>query len=123
MKLLFRYILFSFVFIGLNFGNPPLLHSQTKSMRKIERQSRRSQSLLNQKKSKKVQKAEKKAEDVKEKQKDKYNTKRKDALKHREEIQTPATRERMKETKKQAENWNKKKRTPFFKKIFRQKPG
>jgi biopolymer transport protein ExbB/TolQ len=122
MKLLFRCVLFGFIFIGLNFASTSLLYSQTKSMRKIERQSKRSQSLLNQRKSKKVQKAEKKAEAVKEKQKDEYNKKRKDVLDRRNEIQTPATRERMKESRKQAENWNKQKRTPFFKRIFRRKP-
>lgn len=74
--------------------------------------------------SRKVMKAERKAEKVKEQQKKDFEKARKKELKHRWEIQSPKTKERMKETRKDADQFNnrmRKNHEPFWKKIFRRK--
>ena len=50
-----------------------------------------------------------------------YEKRRKEALKHRYSIQTKEVQERMKESRKKAERFNKSKREPFFRTLFQKK--
>lgn len=55
------------------------------------------------------------------KEKKDYEKRRKAAVKHRYSIQTKEVQERMKLSKKKADNFNKRKKDPFFKELLRKK--
>ena len=55
------------------------------------------------------------------KEKKEYEKRRKAAVKHRYSIQTKEVQERMKESKKKADNFNKSKKEPFFEELFKKK--
>lgn len=71
--------------------------------------------------SRKVLKAEAKAEKKKEQQKKAYLLSQKKDKKRRFEMQTPETKKRMKETKRNAKRINDQNRQPFLKKMFQRK--
>jgi hypothetical protein len=50
-----------------------------------------------------------------------YEKRRKEALKHRYSIQSPEVQARMKESKKKADSYNRKKKEPFFERLFKKK--
>jgi hypothetical protein len=55
------------------------------------------------------------------KEKKDYEKRRKEAVKQRYSIQTQEVQDRMKESKKKADNFNKSKKDPFFKELFKKK--
>jgi len=71
--------------------------------------------------SRKVRRAIKKSEKAEERQDKNYDKSRKEALKHRYDIQTREVQERMKKSKKRADRYNKSKREPFYKDLFNKK--
>lgn len=71
--------------------------------------------------SRKVRKAEAKAEKKKEQQKKAYLVSQKKDKKRRFEMQTPETKKRMKETKRNSKRINDQNRQPFLKKMFQRK--
>jgi hypothetical protein len=91
-------------------------------MRQIERRSKKADGLLNSSKSRKVAKAEKKAGETKKRQKESYERAKEKDLKHRMDLQSDRTKEMMKETQENSDQMRKKRREPFFKRIFRKKP-
>jgi hypothetical protein len=92
-------------------------------MRRIERNNRRDERSIENAKSSKVKAAEAKKADQKEELIKTYDKAREKELKHREKMQTKATRLRMKETRKKADKYNNKYKESFFKRIFgRKKP-
>ena len=80
-----------------------------------------SQGCFHQRKSRTVIKAENRAEQVDIKREKAYEKERKDGLKHQYEIQTKEVQERMKQSRNNAEKYNRqmRKREPFFKRLFR----
>ena len=70
---------------------------------------------------KRVKQAERRQEQLKQKEKRLYEKKRKAALKHRQDIQTREVQDRMKETKKRSDQYNKGKKEPFYKDLFNRK--
>ncbi len=118
VKLFIRLIVLCFILITQTQFVETVAQSKSKSMRQIERRSKHSDGSLNSSKSRKVIKAEKKAERTKKKQEEAYQKAKKKDLKHRSDMQSDRTKEMMKETKKKAEVNNKRKRTPFFKRLF-----
>ena len=70
---------------------------------------------------KKVRQAERRQEQLKKKEKKEYEQRRQEALKHRHDIQTKEVQERMKETKKRSDHYNKGKKEPFYKDLFNRK--
>ncbi|NJO91036.1 MAG: hypothetical protein HC831_20275 [Chloroflexia bacterium] len=68
--------------------------------------------------SRKVKKAEAKAEKKKEQQKKAYLVSQKKDKKRRLEMQTPETKKRMKETRRNARKINDQKHQPFIKRLF-----
>jgi hypothetical protein len=119
MKLLYRLILLTFLFADIS--GSVIIHAQTSSMRKIERNDRRGKRALKRDESKKVRDAKKKAEQQKKDQKKAYEKAKKEDNKRRMDLQTPETRERMKEAQKMADANNNRGREPFFKRIFKRK--
>jgi hypothetical protein len=69
----------------------------------------------------KVRQAQRKAEKVSKQEKKEYDKRRKAALKHRYEIQTKETRERMKETEKRSAKYGRKQKEPFYKNLFKKR--
>jgi hypothetical protein len=69
----------------------------------------------------KVRQAQRKSEKVNKQEKKDYDKRRKAALKHRYEIQTKETRERMKETEKRSAMYGRKQKEPFYKNLFKKK--
>ena len=63
----------------------------------------------------KVKQAQRRQEQLKEK------NKRKATLKHRHDIQTKEVQDRMKQTRKRSEQYNRGKKEPFFKDLFKRK--
>ena len=55
------------------------------------------------------------------KERKEYEKRRKAALKHRYSIQSEEVQERMKESKKKADKFNKGKKEPFYKKLFQKR--
>lgn len=94
---------------------------QSKSMKDIERRSGTSERSIKRTESKKVRQAKENAEEKKEKQKERYEKAKKDDNERRYNMQTPGTKQRMKETKKQAEEFNNKGHESFFKRLFKRK--
>lgn len=80
-----------------------------------------SQGCFHQRKSRTVIKAENRAERADKKRDKTYERERKNGLKHQYEIQTKEVQERMKQSRKNAEKYNRqmRKREPFFKRLFR----
>ncbi|NOY36162.1 MAG: hypothetical protein GXO83_01145 [Chlorobi bacterium] len=74
-----------------------------------------------QKPSRKVSKAQKKAEKVDDQQKKAYQAARKKEVKRRFNMQTPEVKARMKQTRKEANGYNKVKKDPFFDRFFQKK--
>ena len=68
--------------------------------------------------SRKVKKAIAKRERQEKQEKREYEKTRKKVVKHRYDIQTDKTRERMKETLKKSKDYNKQRRKGFFDKLF-----
>jgi len=75
------------------------LHGQTRSVKKAIRQS----------------------EQQEKKEKKDYDRRRKAALKHRYSIQSKEVQERMKESKKKADRFNKGSKEPFYRGLFKKK--
>jgi hypothetical protein len=71
--------------------------------------------------SKQVRNAVKKAEKVEEHQKKSYAKARKKELKRRNNIQTKEVQDRMKQSRKEANINNKRKKEPFLKRLFRKR--
>lgn len=71
--------------------------------------------------SRKVRKAIKKSEKAVERSDRNYEKSRREALEHRYDIQTKEVKERMKESKKRADRYNKSRREPFYKDLFNRK--
>ena len=67
---------------------------------------------------KKVKQAERRHEQLEKKEKILYEKKRKATLKHRNDIQTRKVQDRMKQTKKRSDTYNKGKKEPFYKNLF-----
>ena len=61
------------------------------------------------------------AEEKKEKQKEKYESAKKDDNERRLDMQTPETKQRMKESRKKADEFNNKGHESFFKRLFKRK--
>ncbi|MCD6567080.1 MAG: hypothetical protein J7K53_14170 [Bacteroidales bacterium] len=80
-----------------------------------------SQGCFHQRKSRTVRKAENRVEQADIKREKVYEKERKDGLKHQYEIQTKEVRERMKQSRKNAEKFNRqmRKHEPFFKRLIR----
>ena len=80
-----------------------------------------SQGCFHQRKSRTVIKAENRAEQVDSKIEKAYEKERKEGLRHHFEIQTKEVQERMKQSRNNAEKYNRqmRKREPFFKRLFR----
>ena len=119
MKLLYR-IAFLSVLFNLFYLSNDLL-AQSKSMKDIDRRSSKKERLLNKSESKKVRGSKKKAENQKEQQKEKYDKAKTDDNERRVDLQTPKTKERMKDTRKKADEFNNQGREPFFKRLFKRK--
>ena len=79
------------------------------------------QGCFHQRKSRTVRKAENRIEQADSKREKAYEKERKDGLKHQYEIQTKEVQERMKQSRKNAEKYNRqmRKRESFFKRLFR----
>ena len=71
--------------------------------------------------SRKVKQAERRSEKLQKQEQKDYDRRRKAALKHRYEIQTPEVKERMKETEKRSGKYGRKQKEPFYKDIFNRK--
>lgn len=71
--------------------------------------------------SRKVRQAQKNAEKVKIQQKKAYEQARNKEIKRRFNMQTPETKERMKQTHKEARKYNKSQKDSFFERLFRKK--
>jgi hypothetical protein len=69
----------------------------------------------------KVKQAQRRHEQLEKREKMLYEKQRKDALKHRHDIQTKQVKDRMKETKKKSDAYNKGKKEPFYKELFNRK--
>ena len=80
-----------------------------------------SQGCFHQKKSRTVRKAENKTEKADKKREKTDKKERKKGLKHQYEIQTKEVQDRMKQSRKNAEKFNRqmRKREPFFKRLFK----
>ena len=76
---------------------------------------------LAQRPSRKVRQAQKKAEKVEIQQKKAYEQARKKEIKRRFNMQTPETKERMKQTRREAREYNKSQKDSFFERLFRKK--
>jgi hypothetical protein len=122
MKMIFRLFFFIVLFSGLLNATESYSQKKSKSIRQIERRSKKSEGFLNAEKSRKVIKAEKKAEKVKKKQEEAYEKAKKKDKKHRLEIQSANTRQMMVDTEKKSEENRKAKREPFLKRLFKRKP-
>ncbi len=79
------------------------------------------QGCFHQRKSRTVIKAENRVEQADSKREKAYEKERKDGLKHQYEIQTKEVQDRMKQSRKNAEKFNRqmRKREPFFKRLFK----
>ena len=79
------------------------------------------QGCFHQRKSSTVIKAENKIERADNKREKAYEKEKKDELKHHYEIQTKEVQERMKQSRKNAEKFNRqmRRRDPFYKRLFR----
>ena len=95
--------------------------SQGRSLRHSNTENKISEGDPEQPKSRKVKKAEAKAADVKEQQERAYSKAKAKDMKHRMDLQTPATQKRMKESKKQADQHNDHYHRSFWGKIFGRK--
>lgn len=95
---------------------------KSKSMRQIERRSRRNEGSLNNGKSRKVIAAEKKLDDTKEQEKAEADKATKAGSERHMNNQSEKTKNMMKETKKNSDNDKKRNREPFFKRLFRKNP-
>ena len=71
--------------------------------------------------SRKVRRAIKESEKAVERQEKNYDKSRKEALKHRYDIQTKEVKERMKKSKKKSDRYNRSRREPFYKDLFNRK--
>lgn len=71
--------------------------------------------------SRKVRKAERKYEQMQKEETKDYEKRRKAALKHRYDIQTPEVKDRMKETEKRSKKYGRKQKDPFFRDLFDRK--
>jgi len=121
MKIPYRWIVIVLLFVSSVFLFTDC--AKTASMRRIERNNRRDERSIESSKSHKVKAAEAKKENQKEELIKSYDKAREKELKHREKMQTKATRLRMKETRKKADKNNNKYKESFFKRIFgRKKP-
>ena len=109
-----------------------MLFSSSKSMTKLTKNIIRSLGVMivllaipfvveGQRPSRKVTKAQKKAEKVEVQQKKAYQKAREKEVKRRFNMQTPETKERMKQTRKEANRYNKVKKDPFFERLFQKK--
>ncbi|UCG27966.1 MAG: hypothetical protein JSV24_01010 [Bacteroidales bacterium] len=78
-------------------------------------------SLVAQRPSRTVRKAQKKSEKTELQQKRDYEKARKQALKRRYKIQTKQVQERMKESKREANRNNRKRKDPILKRVFRKR--
>jgi hypothetical protein len=119
MKMLYKSVLLS-LFVAL-FWLGTESCTQSRSMRQIERRSHRNERLFQSDKSQKVKKAQEKAKDQKEEQQQQYKKAKDEDVKRREANQTALTKERMKETKKKADEFNNRGHECFFKRIFKRK--
>jgi biopolymer transport protein ExbB/TolQ len=121
MKIPYRWIVIVLLFVSSFFLLTDC--AKTASMRRVERNNRRSERSIESSKSRKVKTAEAKKADQKEELIKSYDKAREKELKHREKMQTKETRLRMKETRKKADKYNNKYKESFFKRIFgRKKP-
>jgi hypothetical protein len=71
--------------------------------------------------SRKAKRAIKKSEKAVARQENNYDKSRKDAIKHRYDIQTKEVKERMKNSKKRSDRYNRSRREPFYKDLFDKK--
>lgn len=117
MKIRYRIVVLSFL-LG-SFFLPTA--GQSKSMRDIEKRTSQHDGLIKKSESKKVRKARENAEEKKKLQREKYERAKADDDQRRFDMQTPKTKERMKEARKRADQFNNKGKEPFFKRIFKRK--
>ena len=115
-----RYIT-SLIFLLLLLGFPVQSYSQSKTMRQSSREIEKSGGEQEQPKSRKVKKAEAKIAAAKEKQDKAYAKAKQKDMQHRMDLQTPQTRQRMKESKKQADQNNDRYHQTLWQKIFGRK--
>ena len=108
-----------FLLIFLTFSGQS--YSQTRSLRQNSSEIQKSEGNQEQPKSRKVKRSEAKAAASKEKQEKAYAKAKEKDMKHRMDLQTPETRKRMKETKKQADQNNDRYHQTFWQKIFGRK--
>jgi len=91
-------------------------------MRDIEKRSAKAEKILEKSESKKVREAKKNAEKKQKQHEEQYQKAKKEDIKRRFNMQTPATQDRMKESIKTAEKNNKIRHDSFFKRLFKHKP-
>ena len=87
-------------------------------MGRIEKHNRQTDRDAKNSQSRKVKRALAKAEKQKEKEKQEYDRAKEKDLKHRMDLQSPETKKRMKDNKKNADRYNDKYHEPFLKRLF-----